>query len=228
MKTYIQKKQQKLAESQTSFYTPSGIHVFIKDSVKLDIVQKAISKVEEKVPHDILKEIEMIIFGWFEEFEEREIKAYYDSGTLYISNIQYDEAELFETIVHETAHAVEKTYGYEIYGDGKIQDEFIRKRRHLHDMLWNSGYKMPVSFFIDTEYNQEFDEMLYKKIGYNKLDGYAAGLFINSYAATSLREYFATAFADYFVNSNHEFLRKVSPAVYEKINSIIYEEQLDI
>ena len=87
---------------------------------------------------------------------------------------------------------------------------------------------MPISFFVDTEYNQEFDELLYKKIGYQKLDGYAAGLFISSYAATSLREYFATAFAEYFTSSNHNFLRKVSPLVYKKINSIIYDEQLDI
>ena len=127
MKTYIQNKQKKIAESQTNFYTSSGIHVFIKDPVELIIVQKALSKVEEKIPSDILKEIEMIIFGWFQEFEDRELNAFYDSGTLYVSNIQYDHEELFETIVHEIAHAVEKIYGYEIYADGKIQDEFIRK-----------------------------------------------------------------------------------------------------
>lgn len=227
MKTYIQNKQKKIAESQTNFYTSSGIHVFIKDPVELIIVQKALSKVEEKIPSDILKEIEMIIFGWFQEFEDRELNAFYDSGTLYISNIQYDHEQLFETIVHEIAHAVEKIYGYEIYADGKIQDEFIRKRRHLHDMLWDAGYKMPISFFVNTEYDQEFDETLYKKIGYDKLDGYAAGLFISSYAVTSLREYFATAFADYFTNSNHNFLSKVSPAVYDKINLILFDDKLD-
>ena len=228
MKNYIQQKQAEINELQNNFYTSSGIHVYIKDPVELDIVQKALSKVEERLPSHLINEIEMIIFGWFTEFEERDLRAFYDSGTLYISNVQYDDIELFETIVHEIAHAVETTYGYEIYGDGKVQDEFVRKRRQLHDILWDSGYKMPISFFVDTEYNQEFDELLYKKIGYQKLDGYAAGLFISSYAATSLREYFATAFAEYFTSSNHNFLRKVSPLVYKKINSIIYDEQLDI
>tara|TARA_Y100001938_G_C8031930_1_gene401122 strand:+ start:153 stop:827 length:675 start_codon:yes stop_codon:yes gene_type:complete len=224
MKTYIQQKQQKLRESQVNFYTSCGIHVFIKEPVNQAVVATALSRLEERLPPHILSEVEMIIFGWFDEFDERDLQAYYDSGTLYVSNLLDDVDDLYETLIHEFAHAVEKTYGYEIYGDGKIQKEFIRKRRHLHDILWEEGYKMPISFFVDTEYNQEFDEMLYKKIGYGKLDGYAAGLFITSYGATSLREYFATAFDDYFMNSNHGFLKKVSPEVYEKINLVLYDQ----
>lgn len=228
MKNYIQQKQSDIIKSQTNFYTPSGIHVFVKDSVDNINISKVLNKVEERVPAHILTEIEMIIFGWFQEFEERSIKAFYDSGTIYISNIQADDDSVYEDIIHEIAHAVELTYGYEIYSDGKIRDEFISKRRYLHDILWDQGYKMPVSFFIDTEFNQEFDDMLYKQIGYEKLDGHAAGIFISSYAATSLREYFATAFADFFVNSNHNFLKKISPVAYNKIISVLYEEQLDI
>ena len=227
MKTYIQQKQKKVIESQTNFYTPSGIHVYFKDPVENIDVTSVLSTVEEKLPSHILSEIEMIIFGWFEEFNERDLKAFYDSGTLYVSNIQVDEDELLETLLHEIAHAVETIYGFEIYGDEKIKNEFINKRRFLHDILWNRGFKMPITFFIDTEYNQEFDETLYQKIGYDKLDNYARGIFINSYAATSLREYFATAFADFLVNSDHQFLKKISPSVYEKINSILYDEKLD-
>ena len=170
MKTYIQQKQKKVIESQTNFYTPSGIHVYFKDPVENIDVISVLSTVEEKLPSHILSEIEMIIFGWFEEFNERDLKAFYDSGTLYVSNIQVDEDELLETLLHEIAHAVETIYGFEIYGDEKIKNEFINKRRFLHDILWNRGFKMPITFFIDTEYNQEFDETLYQKIGYDKLD----------------------------------------------------------
>ena len=228
MKNYIQQKHSEIESLQNNFYTSSGIHVYIKDAIDNINVSKVINKIEERVPQHILSEIEMIIFGWFNEFEERSIRAFYDSGTIYISNIQSDEEDVFEDIVHEIAHAVESTYGYEIYDDGKVRDEFIRKRRYLHDILWEEGYKMPITFFIDTEFNQEFDDVLYKKIGYDKLNSYAAGIFISSYAATSLREYFATAFADFFVNPNHNFLKKISPAVYDKIISVLYEEQLDI
>lgn len=228
MKTYIQQKQQKLRESQVNFYTPSGIHVYIKEPVDQTIVSRALNMLEERVPIHILSEVEMIIFGWFAEFDERGLQAYFDGGTIFVSNLFDNENELFETLIHETAHAVEKTYGYEIYGDDKIKQEFIRKRKYLHDILWKEGYKMPISVFLDTEYDQEFDEMLYQKIGYGKLDGYAAGIFITSYGATSLREYFATAFDDYFMNPNHAFLKKISPALYEKINLVLNQEELDI
>ena len=227
MNHYIQQKQQKIAENQTNFYTPKGVHVYIKEPVDGVDIQSTILKLEEILPDHFFHEIEMIIFGWFDEFAERSTKAFYDSGTLYVSNIQIDETELVEHIVHEIAHSLESSYGYEIYGDQKIQNEFIRKRRHLHDILWQSGYKIPVSFFLDIEFNQEFDDLLYKTIGYEKLDQYAFGIFINSYAATSLREYFATAFADYYMNTNHSHLKKISPAVYNKIISIEKPEELD-
>jgi len=217
LKDYIQEKQKQLLEQQTSFYTPSGIHVYFQKPVENINMPSVIKTVEEMIPHHILGEVEMIMFGWFDEFEERSLEAYFEDGTLYISHIQPDEYSVIENIVHEVAHAAEVAYGFDIYGDSRIQKEFSRKRRHLHDILWQSGYRFPMSFFADLEYDQEFDELLYQKIGYDKLNGLIAGLFINSYAATSLREYFATAFTDFYMNPNHKFLKKVSPEVYRKI-----------
>lgn len=227
MKQYVQQKQNKIIESQTNFYTPSGVNVYIKDPIEGLNVKNVILRLEEILPSHYFHEVEMIIFGWFEEFEERSVQAFYDSGTLYVSNIQFDEVELIESIIHEISHSIENSYGYEIYGDQKIQDEFVRKREYLHDILWNSGYKIPKSFFLQTEFDEEFDNLLYKKIGYDKLNKYAAGLFINSYAATSLREYFATAFTDFYLNPNHNFLKKISPTVYEKIVMLHNQEMLD-
>lgn len=217
LKDYIQEKQKQILESQTNFYTPSGIHVYFQQPVENINMMSVINTVEKMVPHHILSEVEMIMFGWFPEFDERALEAYFQDGTLYISHIQTDEFSVVENIVHETAHAAEVAYGFDIYGDSRVQKEFARKRRHLHDILWKSGYKFPISFFTNLEYDQEFDELLYQKIGYDKLNQLAAGLFINSYAATSLREYFATAFTDFYLNTNHGFLQKVSPEVYKKI-----------
>ena len=36
----------------------------------------------------------MIIVGWFEEFEERKLNAFYKDGTLHISNTQDDEEDM--------------------------------------------------------------------------------------------------------------------------------------
>ena len=89
----------------------------------------------------------MIIFGWFKEFEERSINAFYNDNALYISHLQEDEKDLFDDIVHEISHSLEGPYGYEIYADDKIKDEFLRKRMYLHDILWKSGYRAPKAFF---------------------------------------------------------------------------------
>jgi hypothetical protein len=213
---------------QSDFYTSSGLHVFFKDPVENIDVEKVISKVERDVPDHLLTEIEMIIFGWFDEFEERSINAFYDSGTLYISNIQDDFMDLYDDLVHEISHSLEEPHGYFLYGDKKIEDEFLRKRKYLHDMLWQMGYKIPLSTFMDPEYNEELDLYMYQKIGYDKLSTILAGVFINPYAATSLREYFATGFTEYFTHPEaHAFLKKISPQLFKKLIMLQNPEELD-
>ena len=228
LKTYIENKQAQLMNRQSDFYTSSGLHVFFKDPVENVDVEKVISKVERDVPDHLLTEIEMIIFGWFDEFEERSINAFYDSGTLYISNIQDDFMDLYDDLVHEISHSLEEPHGYFLYGDKKIEDEFLRKRKYLHDMLWQMDYKIPLSTFMDPEYNEELDLYMYQKIGYDKLSTILAGVFINPYAATSLREYFATGFTEYFTHPEaHGFLKKISPQLFKKLIMLQNPEELD-
>jgi len=226
---YIQRSQKRITEAVSSFYTPTGIHVYFKDSlVNDDIdVEGVINKVEEKIPSHLLSEVEMVIVGWFDEFEERKLNAFYKDGTLYISNIQDDEADMYDDIIHEIAHSLESALGYEIYSDQKIKDEFLRKREYLHDILWGRGFKAPMSIFTDTEYNEEFDMLLYQKIGYDKLSVLMMGMFITPYAATSLREYYATGFSEFYLNSEHNFFKKVSPELYKKLLLIQDPERLD-
>jgi hypothetical protein len=228
LKNYIQKKQKQIIEQQTDFYTSTGLHVFFKDPVKNIDVEKVISKVESSLPLHLLSEVEMIIIGWFDEFEERSLNAFYDSGTLYISNIQDDFMDMYDDIIHEISHSLEEPHGYFLYGDKKIENEFLRKRKYLHDILWKLEYKIPLSVFMNPEYDQDFDMFLYKKVGYDKLTTLTAGVFINPYAATSLREYFATAFTEFYLHpDNHGFLQKVSPELYKKLVLLQNPEELD-
>jgi len=226
---HLQEIHQKRQQAQNDFYTPGGLHVFFKNGIDNDgiDVEKVVASIESKLPLHLRSEIEMIIVGWFDEFEERGINAFYDSGTIYISHIQNDNEDMIEDLVHELAHSLEEAHGYYIYGDEKIKKEFLRKRKHLHDLLWTKGYKIPLATFMDLEYNQEFDEFLYQTVGYDKLSAIVSGLFLTAYAPTSLREYFATGFTTYYMDPNHAYFKKVSPALYEKINSLQDEETLD-
>ena len=211
------------------FYTPYGLHVYFKDEMLDDTisVESAVAKYESIIPKHLLPNIEMIVFGDFEEFHERGINAFYDSSTIYISNVQDDEADILDDLIHELSHAIEEQYGYQIYGDRKVHDEFLNKRIHLYKILWEMGFKAPKVFFQNVEFDREFDEFLHETVGYETLNNAIKGLFISPYAATSLREYFATAFTDFYIDSNHNYLKSVSPAVYKKIIMLQKEENLD-
>lgn len=225
---HLQQKQKNLLEN-SNFYTPDGLNVYFQKPLinKKINVEKVVGKIEDSIPSHLRSEIEMIIFGQFDEFAERSLNAFYKDGALYVSNIQDDEEDLYDDLAHEIAHSVEEVYGYEIYGDQKVKDEFLRKRKFMHDLLWSKGYKAPLSFFLDSEYNKEFDMFLYEDIGYDKLSQLLIGLFVSAYAATSLREYFATGFTEYFIDPTHNTLKKVSPELYNKIFSIVNPEELD-
>ena len=221
-------KQKKLLQKNSDFYTARGTHVYFKDDMINDVdVEEVIAKVEAKLPGHLLSEIEMIVVGWFEEFEERNINAFYDSGAVYVSNMQDDQEDMFDDIVHEISHSLEDIYGYQIYGDQKVKQEFLRKREYLHSIMWDMGFKVPKSFFEDIEFNEEFDDFLYKQVGYDKLAPIARGVFVSPYAATSLREYFATMFTEFYLDSDHNFLKKTCPALYKKIFMLQSPETLD-
>jgi len=228
LSNYIREKQKKLNQ-KSDFYTSSGLHVYFKepiDSEDIDLEQ-VVSNLEGSIPAHLFSEVEMIIVGTFEEFTERHINAFYKDGALYVSNIQDDNEDLYDDLIHEMAHSLESPHGYFIYGDEKMKDEFLRKRKYLYDILWAEGYKAPMSFFMDVEYNEEFDMFLYEKVGYDALSSIMMGMFINPYAATSLSEYFATGFVEFYINADHKYLKKLSPALYEKLFLLQKEESLD-
>ena len=70
--------------------------------------------------------------------------------------------------------------------------------------------------FEDVEYDEEFDAFLYKEVGYVKLNNLVNGLFVSSYAVTSLKEYWAVGFEDYFIG-DRDYLKTISPILFRKI-----------
>ena len=226
---YILQRHQQLLERQMDFYTPTGIHVYIKDPIeneKVDL-EKVVAHLEGSLPAHLLGEIEMIIVGNFPEFERRKLNAFYDGGTMYISPDQDSNDDLYDDLIHETAHSLEQPYGALIYQDGKLEQEFLEKRKHLHKILWHLDYKIPESVFLNPEYDEEFDMFLLDNVGYDKLETLTQGMFVSPYAPTSLREYFATGFTEYFLDSNHSHFKQVSPQLYKKLLSLQDPEELD-
>lgn len=225
MRKYLIEAQRRLENNQNQYYVFDNTHVYVKDNIispdNTDLsLQNVLQTISNKLPPHLLSNIEYIFVGWFDEFEDRDIDSFYKEGTLYISNIQHDESDMTDSIIHEIAHSLESPYGMEIYGDGKVQKEFVEKRKMLYYLLESAGYKVNLQKFLNTEYDEEFDNFLYHEIGYDKLAGFLTGLTINAYAITSIREYFATGFLEYYSAGVPTYLKKMSPQLFDKINKL--------
>ena len=118
-----------------------GKRISIKDPLpeKMDI-KNVISKIEQILPRQFFNNIDILYIGQFKVLLDRQVNALYDSGTIYISNIQDSEKDIIDDIVHEISHSIEEVYGMEIYGDGKIESEFIVKRSTIERILKHNGY----------------------------------------------------------------------------------------
>ena len=124
-KNYIIERQAKMNSQSLDFYTPTGLHIYFQEPVENVDVEKVVAKVENSLPIHLLDEVEMIIFGWFDEFEERGINAFYKDNALYISPLQQSEQDLYDDIIHEVAHSLEGPHGYHLYADEKLKKEFL-------------------------------------------------------------------------------------------------------
>ena len=112
-------------------------------------------------------------------------------------------------------------YGYEIYAvEPNITQEFRNKRLQLEKLLLQQGVGTQGFDFSDVEYSPEFDDYLYKTVGYPLLQTLSLGRFPDAYGVTSIREYFASGFEAYFLG-NREYLKKVSPILYRKIKELL-------
>jgi hypothetical protein len=219
---YLHMSQKRFENQRKEFLMKEEIQVFIKDKITSGInIKNVLDVINSYIPNTLLGEIDSIYVGMFDDFIKKDVNAAYKDGAIYISNEQQNEQDLIDDIVHEIAHSLEQPYGYNIYGDKKIEDEFLEKRKKLYDILESEGLNPDLDLFLDPEYNPKMDKYLYKEVGYDRLNFIAASynLFTSAYPTTSLREYFASGFEYYFLE-DPTYLMKISPQLYKKIEEL--------
>ena len=218
IKNYIIDKQDHRLE-----YTILGkIPLIIKDKLLTNIfIPDLIKRLEAALPNISKDLVDSIIVADLDTFKERKINALYHDNKIFVSNNQDNINDILDDIVHEYSHALEDKHGEEIYFDQSIKDEFISKRNILKSML-QPEYHLDNYNFDELQYKKEFDKLLLNVVGYERFNNLTKhGLFINPYAATSLREYFATGFEEY-VLGDHKELEALSPKLYQKISNIMH------
>jgi len=220
----IRDSLKKSEEWKKEHYLFGRILVYVKDPVLPSIdMSSMLGKVESLIPPHLMEEVDGIFIGSFGENEERELEARYESGAIYITSDLPTNGDYIENIIHETAHAIETQKGLEIYGDRRIEQEFLGKRRRLAAALKSHDIATGHLDFEELDYALEFDSFLYKEIGYDNLHSLTTGLFASPYGATSLREYFANGFEEFFLG-NREHLKRISPELFSKLMGVILDE----
>ena len=219
LRSYIAEASKKKREYSIQAGPDNIIPVIIKDklhSEEVDI-EDFINTVEEKLPFHLLQNIEMIYIGEFPALQDR--NAAYADAAIYITNRELTTHDMLENVIHEIAHSVEEFSGPYIYGNDRLQHEFIGKRERLKSILDGQGYTFPEKYYLNTEYSKSFDRFLSDVVGYPTLLSLTMGLFISPYGATSLKEYFANGFEKYYLGDG-KLVKQVSPVLYNVLDTI--------
>ena len=217
---YIKQSHENAPKELSSGRAP--VHILEPLPEQVDI-SRVLSKVEYLLPDKILNTIDVIYVRHLEEFEQRDINAMYKDGAIYVTNMQDNDKDMIDDIIHEYAHAVEDNYGPRIYEDERIQKEFLGKRVRFESILRAAGFNTMEYNFKNLEYSEALDQFFFEEVGYPTLVNYSYGLFLGPYGATSLREYFASGFEEFFMG-DRRLLNSISPSIYEKLNDLIMEE----
>tara|TARA_R110000824_G_scaffold153926_17_gene325784 strand:+ start:2098 stop:2799 length:702 start_codon:yes stop_codon:yes gene_type:complete len=224
---YIKESAKRYKESNLRFYE-KPVHIVQPITNGVDL-QQVLHDIESKVPKYLTNNFEALYVGNFDIFHKknRSFNATFKDGAIYVTNRQDDYDDLVDDIVHEMAHSIERTPEFNelIYGDNSVESEFLAKRKTLYYLLDEPSSTM--LYYLSPDYNKQFDNYLYTKIGYDKLRVISSGLFYSPYAITALKEYWANGFENYLVGDRQR-LKDLSPALYKVVSKILSLDDSEI
>jgi hypothetical protein len=207
----------KHSKKNAGIYYLNDIPVWTEDPLPDSIdLRQILLDVAKRLPKIYLKYIQAVRIGIFEEMLERELNALYKDGVLYVSNMQDNNTDMLDDIIHEIAHAVEEHNHDLVYGDEGVFLEFLGKRKRLYELLKSEGYDVTIEQFLTTTYDYDFDMFLFQDIGYPVLETLTLGLFVSPYSVTSINEYFAVGFENFYMGEAN-YIKKICPILSEKL-----------
>ena len=207
----------KRSKKLRTHYMLGNVNIYIKDQlpegVDVDFVIKYVAK---RLPNHVLSNIDIIYVGHFQDLIDRDVNALWQNGAIYITNDQDSEMDMIDDLIHEIAHSNEKQYEQIIYEDGKLEQEFLQRRKKLAFILKDKGHGIPTGFIYNVDYDKNIDDFLYEKVTYDVLWQLVPGIFPSPYAVTSLREYWAKGFELFYMGEKQD-LKDISPVLFSKL-----------
>jgi hypothetical protein len=202
------KESIKRSKKLKDHYMLKGIDIYIKDQLPQEIdIDFVIRYVAKKLPDHVLNNIDIIYVGYFQVLVDRDVNALWQ---------QDSEMDMIDDLIHEIAHSNEKQYEQIIYEDGKIEKEFLYKRKKIAFILKEKGLGVPPGFVYNVDYDKIIDDYLYEKVTYDLLWQLVPNIFPSPYAITSIREYWARGFEEFYMGKRKE-LKQVCPYLFSKL-----------
>ena len=196
-----------------------NVPLYFKDGLTKKInMDSTCKRVANILPSFYFKNVSAIAIGQYDTLDDRAVDSVFDKKIIYLTNVQDDEDDIIENIIHEVAHSLEEIYSETIYGDGLLKKEFLKKRKQLYNEL-STKFSIEDRYFRKTEYSKTLDTLFYKKIGYDTLSYFTEPLFVSPYSATSLREYFSEGFENYYMGQQ-QLIVDLCPKLYNKIKQL--------
>ena len=122
---YLKMSNKRFDNQRKEFVMSESVQVYVKDKISNGVeIKSVLDIINSYVPSHLLREVDTIYVGLFNDFEEKETSAAFKDGAIYVSSEQESEQDLVDDLVHEVAHSLEAPYGYLIYGDDKLKNEF--------------------------------------------------------------------------------------------------------
>jgi len=218
------KESNKRAQNRNE-YMLFNVPVYVINKFPNNIkINNILNTVKDTISKNYLNGLDAIYIGDFKDLNRRDIQSMLKDGAIWISsnNVKnvITEPLVVENIIHEISHLLEERYQSEIYGDGKLEREYNSKKNRLFNMLKSDGYTLSYDLFFSDDMLKEFDDFLYRTVGYDKISLLTSGLFLSPYSITTIREYFASGMLNYLLEEG-EYLNEISPVLYKKIEKAI-------
>jgi len=216
---------QYIANKQNPHNITANLPLFVDDVNDNIDLSHILQFLQRKIPARFYQTLKSVHIKHLREFEERKINALFKNRTIYVSGFQENTEDILRSIVHELGHVVEYKYHSTIYGDQKLEKEFLLKRKTFFDRIQEKALKNKKSLqllLMNPEYSTELDDFFYNFFGYDRLGREYGDVFVSPYSITSLSEYWGVGFETYFIDGK-EKLVKISPVLFNKIEDVVYE-----
>ena len=103
IRTYLKNKKQ-------THFTIGDIEVFVKNEIENEnvSVKSVINLVVRKIPKHLLRNVDSIYVGQFSFLNSKNYEAAYENSSIFVTNVQDNEQDMADDIIHEIAHSIEE------------------------------------------------------------------------------------------------------------------------